>query len=158
MSSSRFYGLPWRIVQSSSRLVLSFAKESSSTICRGVSSSIRHDVRLSASASRSLTHNYTTSADKPKRTITSKPSPFPVIASCPNPKCACASTPTMPQGLEIDHSKGLNGTMPTYAEQVIICTGKDDWASRIEEEHSGDNLAADIKELVGRGGKYADVG
>lgn len=47
--------------------------------------------------------------------------------------------------------------MAAYAEQVLICTGKDDWASKIEEENSGDNLAADIKELVGRGGVYSDV-
>lgn len=47
--------------------------------------------------------------------------------------------------------------MAPYAEQVLICTGKDDWMSKIEEENSGDNLAADIKELVGRGGVYSDV-
>jgi hypothetical protein len=63
----------------------------------------------------------------------------------------------MPEGLDIDHSKPLNGTMAPYAEQVLICTGKDDWMSRIEEENSGDNLAADLKELMGRGGMYSDV-
>lgn len=47
--------------------------------------------------------------------------------------------------------------MAAYAEQVLICTGKDDWMSRIEEENSGDNLAADLKELMGRGGVYSDV-
>jgi len=62
----------------------------------------------------------------------------------------------MPSGLEIDHERPLNGTMASYAEQVLICTGKDDWVSRIEEENSGDNLAADIKELVGRGGMFSD--
>lgn len=46
--------------------------------------------------------------------------------------------------------------MAAYAEQVLICTGKDDWLSRIEDENSGDNLAADIKELLGRGGMYSD--
>jgi hypothetical protein len=63
----------------------------------------------------------------------------------------------MPDGLAIDHTKPLNGTMAPYAEQVLICTGKDDWSSRIEEENAGDNLAADLKELVGRGGMYSDV-
>ncbi|TAQ87037.1 hypothetical protein B7494_g4628 [Chlorociboria aeruginascens] len=62
----------------------------------------------------------------------------------------------MPEGLEIDHSKPLNGTMASYSEQVLICTGKEDWKSRIHEENSGDNLAADIKELMGRGGTYSD--
>ncbi|CZT49301.1 related to sucrose cleavage protein [Rhynchosporium secalis] len=64
--------------------------------------------------------------------------------------------PSMPEGLPIDHSKPLNGTMAPYADQVLICTGKDDWLSRIEDENSGDNLAADIKELMGRGGVYSD--
>jgi len=62
----------------------------------------------------------------------------------------------MPEGLEIDHNKPLNGTMAAYAEQVLICTGQSDWKSRIEEENDDDNLAADIKELMGRGGVYSD--
>lgn len=63
----------------------------------------------------------------------------------------------MPEGLPIDYEKGLNGTMPAYAEQLLICTGQEDWASRIEEENAGDNLAADVKELMGRGGVFSDV-
>jgi transcriptional regulator of NAD metabolism len=63
----------------------------------------------------------------------------------------------MPEGLEIDKKKPLNGTMAPYAEHVVICTGQRDWTSRIEDEHDGDNLAADLKELLGRGGKYSDV-
>jgi hypothetical protein len=89
--------------------------------------------------------------------IRHKPAPFPTIPSCPSPTCSCAETPAMPEGLGIDHSKPLNGTMAAYAEQVLICTGKEDWMSRIEEENSGDNLAADLKELMGRGGVYSDV-
>jgi hypothetical protein len=65
--------------------------------------------------------------------------------------------PELPKGFEIDHSKKLNGTMAAFSEQVLICTGKDDWESNIVDENAGDNLAADIKELVGRGGIYADV-
>lgn len=65
--------------------------------------------------------------------------------------------PAMPEGFEIDHSKPLNGSMPAYSEQVLICTGKNDWVSKIEEENGGDNLAADLKELLGRGGTYSDV-
>jgi hypothetical protein len=63
----------------------------------------------------------------------------------------------MPEGFEIDYSKPLNGTMAAYSEQVLICTGQNDWKSRIEEENGGDNLAADLKELLGRGGIYSDV-
>ena len=51
----------------------------------------------------------------------------------------------------------MNGVMAGYAEHVLICTGKDDWASRIEDDDGGDNLAADLKELIGRGGAYSDV-
>ncbi|CAD6439397.1 040c3b90-2891-45e8-84f2-d47d682969fe [Sclerotinia trifoliorum] len=87
---------------------------------------------------------------------THKPPSFPTIPECPSPTCSCAENPKMPEGLEIDHSKPLNGTMAAYAEQVLICTGKSDWPSRIEEDNSGDNLAADIKELMGRGGMYSD--
>lgn len=63
----------------------------------------------------------------------------------------------MPEDLDIDHKSPLNGVMAGYAEHVLVCTGQDDWVSRIEEENSGDNLAADLKELFGRGGKYRDV-
>lgn len=63
----------------------------------------------------------------------------------------------MPDGLDIDHKGNLNGLISSYREQVLICTGKDDWPSRIEDDNSGDNLAADLKELFGRGGVYSDV-
>jgi len=85
------------------------------------------------------------------------PPPFPTIPSCPSPTCSCAPMPSLPKGFEIDHLKALNGTMPAYAEQVLICTGKDDWESNIADENAGDNLAADIKELMGRGGVFSDV-
>ncbi|KAI1491220.1 Sucraseferredoxin-like protein [Biscogniauxia mediterranea] len=78
------------------------------------------------------------------------------VPSCPPPTCACADTPDMPEGLPIDYEGKLNGLIASYAEQVLICTGKSDWPSRIEEENSGDNLAADLKELIGRGGVYSD--
>lgn len=80
------------------------------------------------------------------------PPPFPVTESCPSPTCGCAATPSMPEGLEIDVKSPLNGVMSGYAEQVLVCTGRDDWPSKIEEESGGDNLAADLKELFGRGG------
>ncbi|KAF2972834.1 hypothetical protein GQX73_g798 [Xylaria multiplex] len=62
----------------------------------------------------------------------------------------------MPEGLPLDHNGKLNGLISNYAEQVLVCTGQNDWPSRIEEENSGDNLAADLKELIGRGGIYSD--
>lgn len=87
---------------------------------------------------------------------TKKP-PFPTVPTCPSPTCECAAAPLMPEGLPIDHQGKLNGLISSYAEQVLVCTGKDDWPSRVEEDNSGDNLAADLKELFGRGGVYSDV-
>ncbi|KAH8888746.1 hypothetical protein GQ53DRAFT_748654 [Thozetella sp. PMI_491] len=81
---------------------------------------------------------------------------FPTVQACPSPTCDCAATPDMPDGFEIDHKTLLNGLISSFAQQVLVCTGKDDWPSRIEEDNSGDNLAADLRELVGRGGVYND--
>ena len=63
----------------------------------------------------------------------------------------------MPEGFEIDHKTSINGLISNYAQHVLVCTGKSDWPSRIEEDNSGDNLAADLRELVGRGGAFSDV-
>ncbi|KAI0169624.1 Sucrase/ferredoxin-like-domain-containing protein [Hypoxylon sp. FL1284] len=78
------------------------------------------------------------------------------VPKCPEPTCECADTPSMPSGSDIDRKTNLNGLIAAYAQQVLVCTGKDDWTSRIEEDNGGDNLAADLKELIGRGGKYSD--
>ncbi|KAI0011097.1 Sucraseferredoxin-like protein [Xylariaceae sp. FL0662B] len=78
------------------------------------------------------------------------------VPTCPEPTCECAETPALPLGKGIDRKVNLNGLISSYAQQVLICTGKDDWTSRIEEDNSGDNLAADLKELIGRGGVYSD--
>lgn len=56
----------------------------------------------------------------------------------------------------IDHEKPLSGTTPPYRQHVVICTGRDDWASRIEKEE-GPNLAKGLKELVGPKGEFHDV-
>lgn len=64
--------------------------------------------------------------------------------------------PAMPEGLEINYEKLLNGTMAAHAMQVLVCTGQTDWKSKIEEEKNGDNLAADLKELLLKG-EYSDV-
>ncbi|KAJ2903990.1 FMI1 protein [Zalerion maritima] len=90
----------------------------------------------------------------PGRTYSS--SALPTIPTCPSPTCSCASTPSFPDNLEIDRKTPLNGLMPAYAEQVLVCTGQGDWSSKIEADNSGDNLAADLKELFGRGGVYSD--
>ncbi|KAL4989025.1 Sucrase/ferredoxin-like-domain-containing protein [Aspergillus falconensis] len=87
------------------------------------------------------------------------PSPFPVTKSCPEPKCSCPPTPSMPEGLPMDHDHPLNGTMAAYAQQIVVCTGQRDWASRIEDdgkEQDWGELVRGLKRLMGRGGPYAD--
>lgn len=84
---------------------------------------------------------------------------FPTIPACPSPSCCpdWAETPQLPENLPIDHATKLNGTMAPYAEQVLICTGKDDWPSKIQDENNGENLATEFQRLLTRGGEYADV-
>ncbi|ATY61944.1 mitochondrial translation optimization (Mto1) [Cordyceps militaris] len=90
------------------------------------------------------------------RGFASKPPALPTVPTCPAPTCECAEMPAMPEGFDIDHKSSMNGVISGYSEQVLICTGKEDWPSKIEEDNSGDNLAADLKELFGRGGTYSD--
>lgn len=54
----------------------------------------------------------------------------------------------MPDGLEIDHTSPLNGAIARYSEHVIVCTGQDDWASKIENENGGDNLVAELRDII----------
>ncbi|KAK4159354.1 Sucrase/ferredoxin-like-domain-containing protein [Cladorrhinum sp. PSN259] len=90
------------------------------------------------------------------RTFATKAPSFPTIPTCPSPTCSCAPTPEFPPGFEIDRKTNINGLISNYAQHVLVCTGKDNWPSRIEDDNSGDNLAADLRELVGRGGQYSD--
>lgn len=64
----------------------------------------------------------------------------------------------MPEDLPLDREGPLKGAIAGYAEHVLVCTGNADWPSRIEDDNGGDCLAADLKELFGRGGTYSDVG
>lgn len=82
---------------------------------------------------------------------------FSTIEKCPSPKCACASTPT---GLDIDHSRDLNGTMAAYTQHIVVFTGQRDWTSRIEDDGAGTGwgeLVRKLKEKLGRGGEFANV-
>ncbi|KXS96008.1 hypothetical protein AC578_3911 [Pseudocercospora eumusae] len=80
------------------------------------------------------------------------PPPVPVIDSCPAPTCQCRESPS---GLDIERESNINGSMASYAEQVLICTGKNDWKSRIEDEEDA-VLVRQLKGFLTRGGKYAD--
>jgi hypothetical protein len=48
--------------------------------------------------------------------------------------------------------------MAPYAEQVILCTGKEDWASNIEQEEgaTGDFVSG-LKGVIGKGAEAFDV-
>ena len=93
------------------------------------------------------------SAVRPFSTLPNPPMRYPTIDICPSPACACTPTPT---GLEIDHKLPLAGTKPGYAQHIVICTGRDDWPSRIEDEE-GPNLAKELKALLGPKGRFHDV-
>lgn len=58
---------------------------------------------------------------------------FPTIESCPPSTCSCRPIPSFPDGLEIDRETDLNGTMAPYYEQILVCTGRDDWPSKVED-------------------------
>lgn len=88
------------------------------------------------------------------------PPPFPVTKTCPEYTCDCPPTPSLPEGLPIDHEHALNGTMVAYAQQLVVCTGQRDWTSRIENDGKNKgwgNLVRGLKYLLGRDGPYLDV-
>ncbi|KAH9832784.1 Altered inheritance of mitochondria protein 32 [Teratosphaeria destructans] len=69
----------------------------------------------------------------------------------------------MPEGLEIEREQNINGSMPSYAEQVLISTGRSDWKSRIEDDDDGGGgggpdaaVVKQLKAFFTRGGKYMD--
>ncbi|KAL2196350.1 Sucrase/ferredoxin-like-domain-containing protein [Corynascus similis CBS 632.67] len=113
--------------------------------------------RLLARACIQSTSAATTRSPHIVKTFATKaPPPFPTTPTCPAPTCSCAPSPELPEGLEIDRSASLSGLISNYAQHVLVCTGKSDWPSRIEEDNAGDNLVADLRELVGPRGKYND--
>jgi len=84
---------------------------------------------------------------------------YPTTPTCPAPTCECAETPSLPEGCpKIDYEKPIRGHVPRYREQVLVCTGRDDWASNIETEDLDEvNMARELKRAFGRGGKFCDV-
>jgi hypothetical protein len=87
------------------------------------------------------------------RAITST---IPYVPTCPPDTCLCAPIP-VPE-LDIDRKTPLLHTMAHYAQHVIVCSGKADWSSRIEdEEGAAGDFVRGMKEVIGRGGKRFDV-
>lgn len=83
------------------------------------------------------------------------PRVVPHVGSCPEPSCACEPPPP---GLEIDRESRLRGVFVPYKEQVLVCSGRADWASKVEEEEGvvGDVVRA-LKGMFGKGGQFRDV-
>ena len=78
---------------------------------------------------------------------------IPTLDECPSPTCQCRETP---EGLDIDRETKLNGTMPAYALQVIVSTGRTDWKSRIQDDEDS-ALVNQLAKFTGPKGKYSDV-
>jgi hypothetical protein len=81
---------------------------------------------------------------------------YPTTPICPDPTCGCRETPKIPSSgeddpgaLGIDRDKPLYGHIPRYREQLIVCTGRRDWPSRIE-----DAVSAGLGERVAMRQKY----
>ncbi|KAH6626864.1 Sucrase/ferredoxin-like-domain-containing protein [Chaetomium sp. MPI-SDFR-AT-0129] len=96
------------------------------------------------------------SATHPRNTRTfsiksNTPPPFPVI-----PTCACAAPPELPADLQIDREAPLNGAIPSYAQHVLICSGKRDWAKRIEDDEDIGGVVGELGRLIGPKGDYSD--
>jgi hypothetical protein len=71
---------------------------------------------------------------------------YAITKSCPYPTCKCQQ---MPEGLDIDYKRKLQGTAARYSEHVLIRTGAQDWPSRIEDDENNP-LARDLKALLKR--------
>ena len=81
----------------------------------------------------------------------------PTTPHCPAPTCTCAATPDPPvdadgKVLEINRDVPLKNTLAPFQHQVLLCTGRDDWPSRIEDEpgsgHSGKNVAWQLRDYL----------
>ncbi|SPN98943.1 related to sucrase/ferredoxin-like family protein Fmi1 [Cephalotrichum gorgonifer] len=117
----------------------------------GVSRSILHGTRATTTAL--ATHIHTTAA-RSQRTRSPRRDPVPHVDKCPEPQCACEPAPG---DLEIDRKGNLRGAFVPYAQHVLVCTGKDDWASRVEEEEgAAGDVVRGLKGVFGRGGKFCD--
>lgn len=97
-----------------------------------------------------------TPAARHLHTTARRPAPrvVPHIQTCPSPSCECGPQPE----LEIDREGNLRGAFVPYKEQVLVCSGRDDWASRIEDEEGVlGGVVGGLKGGFGRGGQFCDV-
>lgn len=78
----------------------------------------------------------------------------PHVGACPEPSCPCEPPPE----LDIDRKGVLRGLFVPYNEHVLVCTGRDDWVSRVEDEEgvAGD-VVRRLKGDLGRKGQFHNV-
>lgn len=115
---------------------------------------LRHGSRRIAQGLRSTIPKATRrTASRIAIPLPSTPPPVPMIEKCPSPTCQCRETPA---GLDIERETDLNGSMAAYAEQLLLCTGKEDWKSKTEDEEDA-VLLRQLRKYLVRGGKYVDV-
>lgn len=80
---------------------------------------------------------------------------IPYTETCPSPTCACAAAPP---DLDIDRKTPLLNTMAPYTEQVLLCTGKEDWTSNLEDDGGATaDFVKGLKGIIGKGGEAFDV-
>ena len=60
--------------------------------------------------------------------------------------------------LDIDHQKSLHNTISPHTKHVVVHTGREDWAKRIEDDERTPNIAKELKALLGLKGPFRDVG
>lgn len=80
-------------------------------------------------------------------------STVPITDVCPPPTCPCADTPK----LDIERKKPLIDTISPHAKHVVVHTGREDWAKRIEDDEEKPNIAKELKALLGPKGPFYDV-
>ncbi|WPH00985.1 Hypothetical protein R9X50_00381900 [Acrodontium crateriforme] len=114
---------------------------------------LTHGPRAARSVHRALNPAHLLSRSYASRiSVPFTPSPVPVVDSCPAPTCQCRD---LPPNLDIEREQNINGSMASYAEQILISTGRSDWKSRIEDEDEA-VLVKRLKGLLGPKGKYSD--
>ncbi|KAL8708142.1 MAG: hypothetical protein Q9220_006903 [cf. Caloplaca sp. 1 TL-2023] len=77
---------------------------------------------------------------------------IPITSHIPSTPCACQDD--VPPDLDIDRKRSLVNTVAPYTRHIVIATGKDDWASKIESE---EGMAKTLKEMTKPGGEWHDV-
>lgn len=83
---------------------------------------------------------------------------LPITKDIPTPVSQCNCDIHFPSGLKIDHDRPLINTVASYNRHIVIATGKNDWASKIENEEGVGEMARALKDMTKAKGEWFDVG